>query len=150
MHSKPKATTRATTSSRSWPACRSLNAVTNSMASLLLGRACRGRFRSAAEVMRRDWSKQAVAVGEPKPHNFQARRDRRLNREVRGGVSWKAEAGGRSMARGDRLRVERLLPGARLPYAHHGIDVGDGTVVHARPDDPRPGSTNSPPGGGCR
>jgi hypothetical protein len=39
------------------------------------------------------------------------------------------------MARGDRLRVERRLAGSNLPYMHHGIDVGDGTVVHARPDD---------------
>jgi hypothetical protein len=39
------------------------------------------------------------------------------------------------MARGDRLRVERRLPGTGLPYMHHGIDLGDGTVVHARPDD---------------
>jgi len=39
------------------------------------------------------------------------------------------------MARGDRLRVERRLGGSNLPYMHHGIDVGDGTVVHARPDD---------------
>ena len=49
----------------------------------------------------------------------------------------------RTMARGDRLRVERRLPGAGLPYMHHGIDVGDGTVVHARPDDFR-----DPLGGG--
>ena len=41
------------------------------------------------------------------------------------------------MARGDRLRVERVLSGSAVPYMHHGIDVGDGTVVHARPDDPR-------------
>lgn len=39
------------------------------------------------------------------------------------------------MARGDRLRVERRLPGPGLRYMHHGIDLGDGTVVHARPDD---------------
>jgi len=39
------------------------------------------------------------------------------------------------MARGDRLRVERRLAGSNVPYMHHGIDVGDGTVVHARPDD---------------
>jgi len=39
------------------------------------------------------------------------------------------------MARGDRLRVERRLAGATVAYMHHGIDVGDGTVVHARPDD---------------
>jgi len=39
------------------------------------------------------------------------------------------------MACGDRLRVERRLPGSTVTYMHHGIDVGDGTVVHARPDD---------------
>jgi hypothetical protein len=39
------------------------------------------------------------------------------------------------MARGDRLRVERRLSGSTVAYMHHGIDVGDGTVVHARPDD---------------
>ena len=39
------------------------------------------------------------------------------------------------MARGDRLRVERRLAGSTVVYMHHGIDVGDGTVVHARPDD---------------
>lgn len=39
------------------------------------------------------------------------------------------------MARGDRLRVERRLAGSTVVYLHHGIDVGDGTVVHARPDD---------------
>jgi hypothetical protein len=39
------------------------------------------------------------------------------------------------MARGDRLRVERRLAGSAVVYMHHGIDVGDGTVVHARPDD---------------
>ena len=39
------------------------------------------------------------------------------------------------MARGDRLRVERRLSGSTVTYMHHGIDVGDGTVVHARPDD---------------
>lgn len=40
------------------------------------------------------------------------------------------------MARGDRLAVFRHLAGATVPYTHHGIDIGDGTVVHARPDDP--------------
>lgn len=40
------------------------------------------------------------------------------------------------MARGDRLAVERRLAGSAVTYTHHGIDVGDGTVVHARPDDP--------------
>jgi len=39
------------------------------------------------------------------------------------------------MTRGDRLRVERRLAGSTVVYMHHGIDVGDGTVVHARPDD---------------
>ena len=39
------------------------------------------------------------------------------------------------MARGDRLRVERRLVGTAVTYAHHGIDLGDGTVVHARPYD---------------
>lgn len=41
------------------------------------------------------------------------------------------------MARGDRLAVERRIAGSTLVYTHHGIDIGDGTVVHARPDDPR-------------
>jgi hypothetical protein len=39
------------------------------------------------------------------------------------------------MARGDRLAVERTFLGSTVTYLHHGIDVGDGTVVHARPDD---------------
>jgi hypothetical protein len=39
------------------------------------------------------------------------------------------------MGRGDRLRVERRLAGSTVVYMHHGIDIGDGTVVHARPDD---------------
>jgi hypothetical protein len=39
------------------------------------------------------------------------------------------------MARGDRLEVERGLPGSFVRYFHHGIDMGDGTVVHARPFD---------------
>lgn len=39
------------------------------------------------------------------------------------------------MARGDRLAVERLVAGSTVTYSHHGIDLGDGTVVHARPDD---------------
>lgn len=39
------------------------------------------------------------------------------------------------MACGDRLRVERRLSGSAVAYMHHGIDIGDGTVVHARPDD---------------
>lgn len=41
------------------------------------------------------------------------------------------------MARGDRLRVKRRLAGVPVWYRHHGIDVGDGTVVHSRPDNPR-------------
>lgn len=41
------------------------------------------------------------------------------------------------MARGDRLEVERRVVGSTVAYAHQGIDVGDGTVVHARPDDDR-------------
>ena len=39
------------------------------------------------------------------------------------------------MACGERLAVERLVAGSTVSYMHHGIDVGDGTVVHARPDD---------------
>jgi hypothetical protein len=39
------------------------------------------------------------------------------------------------MALGDRLRAERRIIGSAVSYMHHGIDVGDGTVVHARPDD---------------
>lgn len=39
------------------------------------------------------------------------------------------------MASGDRLRVRRRLFGLPLCYMHHGVDIGDGTVVHARPDD---------------
>lgn len=39
------------------------------------------------------------------------------------------------MARGDRLAVERTILGSTVTYLHHGIAVGDGTVVHARPDD---------------
>jgi hypothetical protein len=40
------------------------------------------------------------------------------------------------MVRGDRLAVERRFAGSTVTYTHHGIDLGDGTVVHARPDDP--------------
>jgi len=47
------------------------------------------------------------------------------------------------MAAGDRLRAERRVLGSTVSYMHHGIDVGDGTVVHARPDDFR-----NPFGGG--
>ncbi len=47
------------------------------------------------------------------------------------------------MARGDRLEVEHGIVGSTLTYLHHGIDVGDGSVVHARPDDFR-----NPFGGG--
>lgn len=39
------------------------------------------------------------------------------------------------MARGDRLEVRRRFLGGPLAYRHHGIDLGDGTVVHARPHD---------------
>jgi len=39
------------------------------------------------------------------------------------------------MARGDRLAVERRFLGGVVAYRHLGIDLGDGTVVHARPDD---------------
>jgi hypothetical protein len=39
------------------------------------------------------------------------------------------------MAQGDRLRAKRRLAGLPVCYGHHGIDLGDGTVVHARPDD---------------
>ena len=47
------------------------------------------------------------------------------------------------MRRGDRLEVEQRIAGSTVTYMHHGIDVGDGTVVHARPDDFR-----NPFGGG--
>jgi hypothetical protein len=40
------------------------------------------------------------------------------------------------MARGDRIAVERRLASTGVSYTHHGIDIGDGTVVHARPDCP--------------
>jgi hypothetical protein len=40
------------------------------------------------------------------------------------------------MARGDRIAVVRRFAGSTVTYTHHGIDLGDGTVVHARPDDP--------------
>ena len=39
------------------------------------------------------------------------------------------------MAGGDGLEVERRLAGSAVVYTHHGIDLGDGTVVHARPSD---------------
>jgi hypothetical protein len=39
------------------------------------------------------------------------------------------------MARGDRLEVRRWLAGTALGYMHLGIDMGDGTIVHARPHD---------------
>ena len=39
------------------------------------------------------------------------------------------------MARGDRLEVDRRFVGSALRYVHHGVDLGDGTVVHARPRD---------------
>ncbi|MFM7520749.1 MAG: lecithin retinol acyltransferase family protein [Planctomycetota bacterium] len=38
------------------------------------------------------------------------------------------------MARGERLAVARQVAG--IGYTHLGIDLGDGTVVHAQPDDP--------------
>lgn len=47
------------------------------------------------------------------------------------------------MAHGARLEVEQRIVGSTVTYMHHGIDVGDGTVVHARPDDFR-----NPFGGG--
>jgi hypothetical protein len=37
------------------------------------------------------------------------------------------------MARGDRLEVEQRVVGSTVTYLHHGVDLGDGTVVHARP-----------------
>ncbi len=39
------------------------------------------------------------------------------------------------MPRGDRLEVEHRIAGSTVTYLHHGIDIGDGTVVHARPHD---------------
>lgn len=39
------------------------------------------------------------------------------------------------MACGDRLEVEQRIVGSAVSYLHHGIDIGDGTVVHARPHD---------------
>jgi len=48
------------------------------------------------------------------------------------------------MARGDRLEVEHRIAGTTVTYLHHGVDVGDGTVVHARPHHFR-----NPFGGGC-
>jgi hypothetical protein len=47
------------------------------------------------------------------------------------------------MARGDRLEVEHRIIGSTVTYLHHGVDLGDGTVVHARPHDFR-----NPFGGG--
>ena len=47
------------------------------------------------------------------------------------------------MAAGERLEVRRWLAGTAIAYWHHGIDMGDGTVVHARPHDFR-----NPFGGG--
>jgi hypothetical protein len=44
------------------------------------------------------------------------------------------ETGRISMARGDHLYVDRM---AGL-YSHHGIDCGDGTVIHYWPDGPLP------------
>ena len=37
------------------------------------------------------------------------------------------------MARGDHLYVEDTLGG--IPFQHHGIDMGDGTVIHLAPAD---------------
>lgn len=37
------------------------------------------------------------------------------------------------MARGDRLQVEHQIIGSTVMYMHHAIDLGDGTVVHAKP-----------------
>ncbi|MFM1902677.1 MAG: hypothetical protein RLZZ440_577 [Planctomycetota bacterium] len=48
------------------------------------------------------------------------------------------------MARGDGLEVERQLAGSAIAYTHHGIDLGDGTVAHARPWD-----FSNPFGGGA-
>lgn len=47
------------------------------------------------------------------------------------------------MPRGDRLEVEHRIVGSTVTYLHHGVDLGDGTVVHARPHDFR-----NPFGGG--
>jgi len=47
------------------------------------------------------------------------------------------------MARGDRLEVEQRIVGSTVTYLHHGVDLGDGTIVHARPHDFR-----NPYGGG--
>ena len=47
------------------------------------------------------------------------------------------------MSRGDRLEVEHTIVGSSVTYLHHGVDLGDGTVVHARPHDFR-----NPFGGG--
>jgi len=47
------------------------------------------------------------------------------------------------VAEGERLEVRRWLVGSGIAYWHHGIDMGDGTVVHARPHDFR-----NPFGGG--
>ncbi|MFM8952875.1 MAG: lecithin retinol acyltransferase family protein [Planctomycetaceae bacterium] len=47
------------------------------------------------------------------------------------------------MPRGDRLEVEHRIAGSTVTYLHHGVDIGDGTIVHARPHDFR-----NPLGGG--
>jgi len=39
------------------------------------------------------------------------------------------------MAIGEQVEVRRWLAGTAISYWHHGIDMGDGTVVHARPHD---------------
>lgn len=41
------------------------------------------------------------------------------------------------MGLGERLVVEQRVVGSTVTYLHHGVDMGDGTVVHARPDDVR-------------
>lgn len=38
------------------------------------------------------------------------------------------------MPQGDRLAAVRRLAVSGIVYTHYGIDIGDGTVVHARPD----------------
>ena len=44
-----------------------------------------------------------------------------------------APLGDMAMARGDRLAADRRLTGYGPTYVHYGIDLGDGTVAHARP-----------------
>jgi hypothetical protein len=47
------------------------------------------------------------------------------------------------MGLGEQVEVRRWLAGSAIAYWHHGIDMGDGSVVHARPHDFR-----NPFGGG--